>query len=122
MSPIIRDRETGEEHYVSSVETEGDLIKTNRGDVYNSRNVDVKGNQCFIATAVGSDEQSLDILRAYRDEILTKKYLGRQFVRCYYIVSPFIASKIVKSATTKKIIKTMFIDKLVLYAKKVVHS
>ncbi len=70
MGYTIKDREPGEE-----------LIKTNRGDIYNSRNVDVKGDGCFIGAAVDSGMETILILRNYRDNVLRQNMIGKVFIK-----------------------------------------
>ena len=49
---------------------------------------------CFVATAaMGSyDDPAVHVLTQFRDSILLSSLLGRQVVRCYYAVSPEVAS------------------------------
>jgi tetratricopeptide (TPR) repeat protein len=64
----------------------------------------VKSSSCFIATAAyGSPlAKEIDILRSWRDEKLLKCYLGRLFVKNYYVISPPIARFIASSPILKK--------------------
>jgi len=70
-----------------------------------------KKNSCFIATAVFSDQDAveLSILRNFRDHTLKKFYFGRLFIKYYYRYSPPVAEKIKQSALVKKIIKYLLI-------------
>ena len=49
---------------------------------------------CYIATmAYGDcDHAQVLILRKYRDEVLAKSVMGRQFIRFYYATSPYLVS------------------------------
>jgi hypothetical protein len=49
---------------------------------------------CFIATACygSSDGEDLDVLRAFRDQVLANSSVGRSFVRMYYRHSPPVAN------------------------------
>lgn len=51
-----------------------------------------KKEGCYIATACyGSyDTPELLVFRNYRDNVLSKSLLGRLFIRCYYLISPFL--------------------------------
>lgn len=75
---------------------------------------------CFIATAVYEDYNAPEvlILRKYRDEILLKNVLGKQFVQAYYFISPSISRLINKSEFLKNVLKTPLISPFVKYVKK----
>lgn len=62
---------------------------------------------CYIATAVyGSyDSPEVIILRAYRDEVLSKKWYGRAFIRIYYAVSPSVVKHFGKTKWFNRIFK-----------------
>jgi hypothetical protein len=52
---------------------------------------------CFIATAAyGIEHENITLLSAFRDQILLKNPLGKQFVKLYYAYSPALARKIDK--------------------------
>lgn len=55
-----------------------------------------ENNSCFIATAAfgSGDDESVRILRQYRDNILLKSEYGQNFVKEYYKYSPYIADYI----------------------------
>jgi hypothetical protein len=48
---------------------------------------------CFIATAAYGSPRGpeLDVLRAYRDELLARSWLGQRFIDLYYATSPPVA-------------------------------
>jgi len=75
-------------------------IRTNEKD---------KNKQCYIATLVYKDinHYKLDILRTYRDEKLSKSFLGRIFIEKYYIFSPKLISKLRNKKLIIKIIKLL---------------
>lgn len=54
--------------------------------------ITVQKEGCYIATAVyGSYEcTQVRVLRRYRDNVLYGHFLGRAFIRVYYIISPFL--------------------------------
>jgi len=60
---------------------------------------------CVIATAVGEDENSLNVLRAFRDNVLRQNVLGRAAIRAYYAVSPHIAPFVAGNAALKAAVK-----------------
>lgn len=64
---------------------------------------------CYIATAVyGSDVcDEVFALRRFRDECLAKHFVGRWFIRLYYIVSPYLVEKIDRSSRIKILIKNL---------------
>ncbi len=68
---------------------------------------EVKGEGCYIATAVyGSyDCQEVWTLRRFRDETLYRHVLGRIFIRAYYSISPHIVKYFGKTRTFNKIFK-----------------
>lgn len=50
------------------------------------------GGMCFVATvAFGEDAPELDVLRAFRDEVLVESAAGRRFVAWYYRRGPALA-------------------------------
>ncbi len=85
MSPQIKDRETGETHYVREAWTDGEFVKTSGGGIYHGRNVDVLPD-CFIATVVygNADAPEVNALRRFRDEELKDHAVGRLFIDAYY--------------------------------------
>lgn len=108
----ITDRETGKTDTANSVEIEGEFIKTDKGNIYHGRNVNVEKvdtSGCFIATAVGIDIDSLYNLKNFRDSILKEIYFGRLFIQFYEQVSPTIANFIRKRAKTKIIVKNFIV-------------
>jgi hypothetical protein len=51
---------------------------------------------CYIATAVyGSyDAMEVIVLRRFRDEVLSKSFIGKSFIKIYYLLSPAVAKKL----------------------------
>jgi len=71
-----------------------------------------RGNakKCFIATAcVGEDSQIVKQLCSFRDELLERNQLGRQFIRYYYRHSPKLVCHIQKSNLLKSLAKHLII-------------
>jgi len=63
---------------------------------------------CFIATAAGADAPQLDILRAFRDEVLRPN--APWLVSFYYEVSPSIAKVIAGNEALKWLVKELVVD------------
>ena len=79
LGKIIRDKEEEILKHDSNYTTVG---KRNRG--------------CYIATVVyGSyDAPEVMVLRQYRDEVLSKSYIGQLFINAYYVLSPPLAERV----------------------------
>ena len=58
-------------------------------------------SSCFVATAAFGTPwaEEIDVLRAWRDQVLMKSIRGRDFIRFYYIVGPYFAKIVEKSET-----------------------
>lgn len=66
-----------------------------------------KSSGCYIATAVYGDYCCPEVmaLRRYRDDYLSKRALGRAFIKFYYSVSPTLAKKIDPDSVLGKTIR-----------------
>lgn len=64
---------------------------------------------CFIATTVYGSEfhENVVLLRIWRDSYLRKRFLGRLFVKLYYIVGPIAAKCISRSLNAKSIVRSI---------------
>jgi hypothetical protein len=73
------------------------------------------GGGCFIATAAyGTDTAGqLDILRAFRDEVLLPGSLGTKLVSFYYRTSPPIANFISQHEVLRTVVRVGFVDPIV---------
>ena len=73
-------------------------------------------NGCYIATAVYGDYNCAEVLtlRRYRDLCLAKHFLGRLFIKFYYLISPILARHIGKNSCMGKLIRR-YLDKKVKY-------
>ncbi|HLK27588.1 MAG TPA: CFI-box-CTERM domain-containing protein [Puia sp.] len=73
---------------------------------------DKKG--CFIATAVYGSRETKEVLRFYelRDNVLSKSFGGRLFIKFYYAVSPFLAKWIDDKPGIKSFVRKNILDKI----------
>lgn len=66
--------------------------------------------RCFIATAcLDGNSKILNQLYAFRDEVLYKNRIGRQFITYYYAYSPRFAARIYKSSILKLLTKYLIV-------------
>lgn len=74
---------------------------------------------CFIATAAYGTPaaEQLDVLRAFRDQVLLESTLGAQFVAWYYQVSPPVAEFISDNNLLRSVVRELLIDPVVNLAK-----
>ncbi len=77
------------------------------------------GNGCFIATAAygTSTAEEIDILRAFRDEVMLESTVGSQLVEWYYQTSPQVADFISENSLLRTIVRELVIDPMVSLAK-----
>ncbi len=73
------------------------------------------GGGCFIATAAYGTPtaKQLDVLRAFRDEVLLKSTVGSQLVNFYYKVSPPIANFISQHNVVRTLVRELLVDPIV---------
>jgi hypothetical protein len=71
---------------------------------------------CFIATAAYGTEAAveIDVLRAFRDEVLLESALGSQLVDLYYRTSPPVADFISENSLLRTIVRELVVDPIVL--------
>jgi uncharacterized repeat protein (TIGR02543 family) len=74
-----------------------------------------EGGGCFIATAAYGTPtaKQLDVLRAFRDEVLLKSTLGSRLVDLYYKVSPPIANFISEHNFVRTLVRELLVDPIV---------
>lgn len=74
-----------------------------------------KSNGCYIATACYGNELAPEVimLKAYRDEKLSKTFLGRLFIKTYYFLSPSIADKLKNKTNLNTFIRVNILNKIV---------
>lgn len=67
----------------------------------------LQGEQCFIATAAFGSKQAwqVELLRNFRDQVLLKSQLGKEFVKFYYKNSPPLANAISKRPWAKQVVR-----------------
>lgn len=70
---------------------------------------EIRRTGCFIATAVYQSPMAPEVvsLRKFRDETLTKSWLGKKFVAVYYKVSPPIADWLKKQPKTSSVVRSI---------------
>jgi polyhydroxybutyrate depolymerase len=73
---------------------------------------------CFIATAAYGtpSAKQLDVLRAFRDDVLLKSTVGSRLVDLYYEVSPPIANFISEHSFVRSLVRELLIDPIVWLA------
>ncbi len=64
------------------------------------------GLQCFFSDAL-NDEIKLDIVRRFRDEVLSTTPVGREYIRLYYEWSPFIVQAMEEDEEFKQEVKNL---------------
>jgi len=69
---------------------------------------------CFIATAVYGDHEAIEVQKFYgwRDNVLSKSFAGRCFIKFYYAVSPSLAKWIDDKPAIKSFIRKNILDKM----------
>lgn len=82
----------------------------------NKQNNKNKSEGCYIATAVyGSyDAPEVIVLRKFRDNVLRNSFSGRLFISTYYLISPYIVTKLKGHYKINNLIKRI-LDKFILY-------
>ena len=70
---------------------------------------------CFIATAAygTATAEQLDVLRAFRDQVLLQSPLGSGFVAWYYQASPPVADFISENSLLRTVVRELLIDPMV---------
>lgn len=73
------------------------------------------GGGCFIATAAygSSTAKQLDVLRAFRDDVLLKSTVGSRLVDLYYRTSPPIANFISEHNVVRTLVRELVVDPIV---------
>jgi hypothetical protein len=86
-------------------------IEVPRNGLDDNCNGEVDEVACFIATAAfGSEmEGRIEVLRAFRDEVLMQVPAGRAFVEVYYEASPPVADYISRRAWLRAVVRTLLL-------------
>lgn len=73
-----------------------------------------KTEGCYIATMVYEDYNHPKVLelRSFRDNFLNKNYVGRNFIKLYYLYSPKVVKRLENKKNVTKIIKKI-LDKFI---------
>jgi len=71
--------------------------------------------ECFIATAAygTATAEQLDVLRAFRDQVLLQSASGSQFVAWYYQASPPVADFISENSLLRTVVRELLVDPMV---------
>lgn len=64
-------------------------------------------SSCFVATAAYGSPlvEELDVLRLWRDKVLSKSFTGRAFIHVYYRIGPVLASIVARSEGLKRSVR-----------------
>lgn len=78
------------------------------------------GEGCFIATAAYGSALSpeVDLLRGFRDEVLSQSAFGRAMIAGYYAISPPIARAIAGSRTARAVTRRLVLGPLIALLKR----
>jgi len=73
------------------------------------------GGGCFIATAAYGTPtaKELDVLRAFRDDVLLKSTVGSRLVDLYYRVSPPMANFMSEHNVVRTLVRELLVDPIV---------
>jgi hypothetical protein len=61
----------------------------------------VPANQCVAEAIYGKDSEETELLREYRDKVLSKSASGRQMIKTYYELSPAVVEVLQKNDTDR---------------------
>lgn len=64
-------------------------------------------NPCPISFALNNDEEKIETLRRFRDEVLSKTPIGREYIRLYYEWSPVMVRAMEEDEEFKKEVKEL---------------
>jgi hypothetical protein len=81
----------------------------------NTNSIKTPKSGCYIATVAYGNEFAPEViaLKKYRDEKLSKSFLGRIFIRIYYNLSPPIAKKLKNNQKLNNLIRIRILDTIV---------
>ena len=72
---------------------------------------------CSARTALNNDEQKIETLRRFRDEVLAKTPVGREYIRLYYQWSPAVVQAMEEDEELKEEVKELIEELLPLIEK-----
>jgi len=72
---------------------------------------------CSLETALNSDQTKIETLRRFRDEVLAKTPVGREYIRLYYQWSPAIVQAMEEDEELKAEVKELIEELLPLIEK-----
>lgn len=80
---------------------------------------DKKSSKCYIASACYQSPIAPEVLflKSYRDTILSKNYLGRMFIKFYYLISPTLVHYFYNNKFVKRISKSI-LNQLIQFLKR----
>lgn len=76
-----------------------------------------QGEGCLFQTTLNNDEQKIETLRRFRDEVLAKTPVGREYIRLYYQWSPAIVQELEEDEELKEEVKELLEELLPLIEK-----
>ncbi len=77
------------------------LPETTTTTISISTTTTVPGNQCVAETIYGKDSEETELLREYRDKVLSKSATGRQMIKTYYDLSPAVVEVLQNNDTAR---------------------
>jgi hypothetical protein len=74
-----------------------------------------QSNGCYIATVCYGDEFAPEVitLKKYRDKILSKSFIGKTFIKFYYLVSPTISRHLQNKRSINNYLRKNILDRIV---------
>ena len=103
---------------INSINTQLDFVRRQISSA-TSTSSSSGSSGCYIATMAYGDYDHPQVieLRKFRDEFLSKSYLGRNFIKLYYKYSPLLVEKLKDKTKTNDIIRTL-LDQFIKIIKK----
>jgi len=74
----------------------------------------IRTSDCLVASLLGNESPELDILRQFRDEILSKTPKGREIIRLYYDLSPALIQAVEEDENFRDFMQKM-VDSSLLF-------
>ena len=75
--------------------------ETTTTTIFGATTTTVPANQCAAEAIYGRDSEETELLREYRDKVLSKSGTGRQMIKTYYELSPAVAEVLQKNDKAK---------------------